>query len=400
MKHKLTQRPNERSHEREPALGNVLIVCPGALENGGGIGRQMGYFLRARDTHDINLRYQVVDSRGPWFLGSSRMHSCLAAGYLAGAALKLIAARIAQSPCIAHINITGRGSTIRKIIITAVARAIGLRYILHVHDADYGNEYCRHGRLMKYAIRKTFHGAEKVLVLGGRDRKLLLQLMELASERVSILHNAVPDPQPDHPVMRAAAKPCHLLFLGYLSERKGVPELLRALASPKVVSLNWRATLAGGGPVDDYRRLAMDLGIARRIEFPGWLDQTDVGALCGDAEVLVLPSHAEGLAMSVLEGLSYGLAVITTPVGAHTEVIEPDISGILVAPGDVEGLADALARVISDEHLRSRLQAGARQRFLEGFDVRVYARRLVHEHANLLSRQPGVEGVGKGAPSN
>ena len=62
--------------------------------------------------------------------------------------------------------------------------------------------------------------------------------------------------------------------------------------------------------------------------------------------------------MSVLEGLSHGLAVITTPVGAHSEVIEPEVSGIMVPPGDVAALADALVRVIEDESLRSRLAKG------------------------------------------
>jgi glycosyltransferase involved in cell wall biosynthesis len=159
----------------------------------------------------------------------------------------------------------------------------------------------------------------------------------------------------------------------------------------------WRATVAGGGPIEEFRKLADDLGILNRLCFPGWLDQVGVSALCADADVLVLPSHAEGLAMSVLEGLSHGLAVITTPVGAHSEVIEPDVSGILVPPGDISALADALVSVIEDETLRYRLSRGARERFLEGFDVRRYAARLRQLHAGLLTPQPNqAEGVGKG----
>lgn len=91
--------------------------------------------------------------------------------------------------------------------------------------------------------------------------------------------------------------------------------------------------------------------------------------------------------MSVLEGLAHGLAVITTPVGAHSEVIEPGVSGILVRPGDVTGLADALGRVIEDENVRQGLARAGRERFLEGFDVRRYASRLEHIHASLLTPQ-------------
>src|SRR5208283_854286 len=98
----------------------------------------------------------------------------------------------------------------------------------------------------------------------------------------------------------------------------------------------------------------------------------------------VLPSHAEGLAMSVLEGLSYGLAVITTPVGAHMEVIEPGVSGLFVPPRDVDALAAALGRMIDDPALRRALGEGARRRFLEKFDVRQYAERLRSIHESLM----------------
>jgi glycosyltransferase involved in cell wall biosynthesis len=177
---------------------------------------------------------------------------------------------------------------------------------------------------------------------------------------------------------------CRFVFLGYLSERKGLPELLHALGSSPLRGRRWRAVLAGGGPIDEYRRLATELGIAERVEFPGWLDQRGVRAVYEAADVLVLPSHAEGLAMAVLEGLSYGLPVITTPVGAHTEVIDPEVSGLFVPAGDVAALAMALVRVNDDLALRVRLGAAARRRFLEKFHVRAYAEQLVRLHESLV----------------
>ncbi len=366
--------------------GNVLVVSPGGLEHGGGIGRQMGYFLRARKGREESVVYRVVDSRGPWFLGSSPLYTFCSALYLARAMTRLLWARVSAAPSGAHINITGRGSTVRKIILATFARTIGLRYLLHVHDYDYAEEYRRRGRLMQVLIERIFRGAAKVVVLGTRDQRLLSSLLELPPGLVTVLHNAVPDPEPDLNRARAPGTPCQLLFLGHLSARKGVPELLRALASPSLASLQWRVTLAGGGPLDEFRELAASLGISERVDFPGWVDEASVKALNAKADILVLPSHAEGLAMAVLEGLSYGLVVVTTPVGAHTEVIEPDVSGVLVPPGDVAALADALARIIDDGDARERLGRGARRRFLEKFDVRGYSDRLSQLHIELLSQ--------------
>ena len=380
----------------ELRTGTVLIVTPGGLEHGGGIGRQMGYFLQTCQATRQRLRYRVVDSRGPWYIGASPLHVAGAGLYFGRAALIMLGTRL-SSPCVAHVNITGRGSTIRKVMLLTIARAIGLRYVLHLHDYDYAEYYRSRNTFLKSLIATMFRRAAVVVVLGRRDLEVVSQSLQLRRDRMIVLHNAVPDPHPNLNRRPPAGKPCHLLFLGYLSDRKGVPDLLRALASPIMKLRCWRATLAGGGPIDDYRKFADGLGILDRLSFPGWLDQGGVRALCADADILVLPSHAEGLAMSVLEGLSHGLAVITTPVGAHSEVIEPNVSGILVPPGDVTALADALVGVIEDETLRERLAKGARDRFLEGFDVRRYAARLRQVHAGLLTRkhdQP--EPMGKG----
>jgi glycosyltransferase involved in cell wall biosynthesis len=356
----------------------------------------MGYFLQACQMTHQGPRYRIVDSRGPWYIGASPLHIAGAIIYFGRAALIMLWTRV-SSPCVAHVNITGRGSTIRKVILSALARAIGLRYVLHLHDYDYAEYYRSRGTFFRGLIATMFRNAEAVVVLGRRDLDVVSQSLQLRRDRMIVLHNAVPDPLPNLNRTPCSRKPCHLLFLGYLSARKGVPDLLRALASPTMKRRRWRATVAGGGPIEEFRKLADDLGILNRLCFPGWLDQVGVSALCADADVLVLPSHAEGLAMSVLEGLSHGLAVITTPVGAHSEVIEPDVSGILVPPGDISALADALVSVIEDETLRYRLSRGARERFLEGFDVRRYAARLRQLHAGLLTPQPNqAEGVGKG----
>lgn len=379
---------------KDTQLGTVVILCPGGLEHGGGIGRQMGYFLRACQLRANGATYRVVDSRGPWFLGASPLCIGFSVAYLAGALLRLATVRLFARPCVIHANITGRGSTVRKVVLLTFARAVGLRYLLHVHDYDYADEYRRRKALTRALVATIFRGAEKVVVLGSHDRESLASLLQLPQHQIAVMPNAVPDPLPDIAAKRSSAGPCHLLFLGHLSTRKGVPELLQALAQPALLSRRWSATLAGGGPVDEYRRLAADLDIAKRVEFPGWVDEAQVRELCANADVLVLPSHAEGLAMAVLEGLSHGLTVVTTPVGAHPEVIEQGVSGILVPPGDVEALAGALMRVIDDESLRWQLGAGARRRFLEKFDVRAYAERLNQLHAGLLRNPQETGAVG------
>ena len=227
----------------------VLIVTPGGLEHGGGIGRQMGYFLRAYQEPNKDCVTGSSILRGPWYLGSSPLHVTGAVIFLGRAMLTLFRARL-SSPCVAHVNITGRGSTIRKLILLTVARALGVRYVLHLHDYDYAEYYSSRGTFLKRLIATMFRRAAAVIVLGRRDLEVISQLLQLGRDRMTVLHNAVPDPLPDLDRRRVPGKPCHLLFLGHLSARKGVPELLRALASPTLKHLHWRATLAGDGPIE------------------------------------------------------------------------------------------------------------------------------------------------------
>jgi hypothetical protein len=109
-----------------PVVGSVMLICPGGLEHGSAIGRQMGYFLQAHRPIGIGLNYRVVDSRGPWFLGASPICIGLAICYFIGAAFEFLKAHVSFKQCLIHANITGRGSTLRKVILLAFARSIGL----------------------------------------------------------------------------------------------------------------------------------------------------------------------------------------------------------------------------------------------------------------------------------
>jgi glycosyltransferase involved in cell wall biosynthesis len=133
----------------------------------------------------------------------------------------------------------------------------------------------------------------------------------------------------------------HILFLGHVGDRKGVPQLGEALGRMKAMP-GWRATIAGDGNVEAARRRAAELGLAERVTLPGWVDGAGVAELIANADILVLPSFAENLPMSVIEGITDGE------------------TGLLVKPGDVDGLTAALSRLVEDGALRRRLGDAAR----------------------------------------
>ena len=349
---------------------------PGGREHGGGIGRFIGYVTDA--AAELGEAHAVTDTRGPaWTIPDSLLR-------LARAVVILAVDRLRAPMRIHHIHLAGRGSTMRKLVLTAAARRFGCRHVLHLHDYDYAGDYARRDPTVRAAIRHMFRHADAVVVLGRADRRLVVDTFGTRPDRVAILHNAVPDPGP--PPARPSGPPI-ILFLGRLGPRKGVDELLAALADPAMTGLSWRAILAGDGPVSTYRARARDLDLENRVAMPGWLDAGQTRALLDGASILVLPSHAEGMAMAVVEGLGHGVAVVTTNVGAQGEAITHGVTGIFVTPGDPTGLACALAGLVREPERRRELGKAGRELFISRFGMAGYMARLSAIYDNIFQKE-------------
>ena len=175
----------------------------------------------------------------------------------------------------------------------------------------------------------------------------------------------------------ASNRPVQILFLGNPSRRKGLHDLIAALAMNPLRSLEWRMSVAGGGnDIGTFRELSRAAGLSDRISFTGWVDRSKTGALLDPADIVVLPSYAEGMAMSILEGMSYGLCIVCTPVGSLKEVIEDEVTGLVVQPGDIDQLSKALTRAVSDPALRVQLGSEAARVFASKFDAAHYPDRM------------------------
>ncbi len=284
-----------------------------------------------------------------------------------------------------HLNVAGRGSTLRKLTLSELASALGLPTIVHLHDNDYRKDLALRGRLVRYLVRRMFERAIMVIVLGERDRMTVQEVIGIPPRRVVTLHNAVPDPgAPPGRASRAGA--CRIVFLGHLDDRKGVPELLAAMASTKLRRRAWHLDLAGGGEVARFRAEVARLGLTERVTLHSWVPVARVTALCRDADLFVLPSHAEGQAMSLLEAMAHGLAIVTTPVGAHLEAVTDRVEALIVPPGDVAALGEAIARLLDDRGLRLSLGTAARARYEAGFTIDRYAARLAGLYREVLRK--------------
>jgi glycosyltransferase involved in cell wall biosynthesis len=183
-----------------------------------------------------------------------------------------------------------------------------------------------------------------------------------------------------------------VLVTGNLSEVKGHPTFLEA-ARLIAASLDDCAFVLVGGETSspgygDYLRgLASDLGIADKVHFIGWRD--DVPAILKMADVVVLPSLAEGFPLAILEAMACARPVVATTVGGVAEAVIDGVTGLLVAPKDPGGLAAAIRRVLENPDLARRMGEAGRRRIEEKFSLEQVGARIEEIYGALLEEAPG-----------
>jgi glycosyltransferase involved in cell wall biosynthesis len=140
-----------------------------------------------------------------------------------------------------------------------------------------------------------------------------------------------------------------VLFVGRLTAVKGVPLLIEAVASVRKEHPDVRLTIIGDGP--DRTALeaqAAALGISRIVTFAGYQPQERVSELFEEADMLLLPSFAEGVPVVLMEAMASRLPVIASRVGGVAELVEDGVSGFVISPGDMKTLVERLGTLLSD----------------------------------------------------
>jgi glycosyltransferase involved in cell wall biosynthesis len=198
----------------------------------------------------------------------------------------------------------------------------------------------------------------------------------VAPERMTVVPNPAPPlpPLPDRAAARGALglDGVTLAAAGRLTRQKALGDAFAAVARVDGVSL----VVAGDGPERGaLEQRAAELGLDGRVRFVGPLARTEVLTLFRAADAALLSSAWENLPHSVVEALAVGTPVVATAVGGVPEVVRDGENGLLVAPGDVAALAEAIRRV-SEPGLRDALAANAAAS-VAGLDERRLLERIV-----------------------
>jgi glycosyltransferase involved in cell wall biosynthesis len=346
----------------------VLVATPNGLGGQGGIDRMNDMAIDAITAAPaLNVTVERLVTRGHGNILQSPV-------VLARALLQLRRAARRREVDVLHICLSLKGSAYRKILLAALARYYGVPYVMHVHGGGFEFFWLTANAWLRRAMDRALAQSAKVVLLGRYWVGIFRGWLPQTDGKLVVLPNATPASTIENEP--AADGRVRLTFLGELGRRKGTPQLMLALANLADRD-DWTATIAGNGDVEETRAWAGRLGLTERIRIPGWLGPEATAELMRRSDVVVLPTFIENLPMIIPEAFACGIPVITTPVAAITEAVVHERNGLLVPPGDIEALTDAMRRLIDAPELRQRLGRAAREDHAGSFDIRGYAERLV-----------------------
>jgi glycosyltransferase involved in cell wall biosynthesis len=257
---------------------------------------------------------------------------------------------------IVHIHGTVSTSLLRKSLFIWLAKIFRCRVIYHFHSTVvvFNNFFSAKSLTTKFAAA-TLRQCDVIVVLSDIWKQIVAKAFP--GSEIEVIYNPVLDLGKSS--SRSAHEVGRILYLAHLIGRKGYRDLITAFEQVARECEGSRLVFCGSGEEEEARAYCKQLGIADSVEFRGWISYEDKVKELSKACVFCLPSYDEGLPMGVLEAMSAGVPVVTTPVGGIPDVLTHKENAMLFEPGHVSKLSDCLVELIKDERLRRRLAARA-----------------------------------------
>ena len=262
----------------------------------------------------------------------------------------------------------------------AIHRLTGIPYSFTAHGSDLHRD--RH-----MLCQKVAEAAFVVTIARFNQEIFVAECGESARAKVQVIHCGV-DTEVFQPRQRSSDHPgpLQILCIGTLHEVKGQTYLIEACRLLRERGVDFVCRLVGDGPDEAaLRAQVMGAGLADAVHFEGRKTRQEVIALLEAADVVVAPSvpsrdnRREGIPVVLMEAMGAGVPVIASDLSGIPELVEHEVNGLLVPPGDAAAIAAALERLANDSALRARLGQGGREKVLREFDLATNAARLAEQ---------------------
>ena len=347
-----------------------ILMCGSSLTVKGGMVSVVKNYLEYEGWDDYRIIYV------PTHIEKNKYALMLFFGW---AYVKILFFILTRHIDIAHLHMAERGSFYRKAFLVRTLNFFGVKTILHHHGAEFELFYESLSDKQKKYVSDILEKADLNVVL---SRRLVSMVADKApAAKIEVLYNAVP--VYGHNPFNTNAK--NILFLGRLGKRKGVYDLLDALLIlNNRMNEDVKVYLCGDGDVEAVTVKVAQMGLEHRIAHIGWINNVKREEFLKNTMINVLPSYNEGLPMTVLETMAYGIPNISTNIASIPEVLHDGENAFLIAPGDVELLVLYIKRLVENDEMRRLFSEKSYRLISEKFSLNYNIEQLKGIYVKIL----------------
>lgn len=243
---------------------------------------------------------------------------------------------------LAHLHMSERGSCYRAIILILVSKVFKVPVILHSHGSEleiwYRSVLGFNRKIFNYIMKKC--DAIIVLTPGWKDfwKKIVKE------DRIYVIPNYVTIQAHVNKKYCNCGK-INIVFLGYVGDRKGTFDLIRAARILKDRNINFCLRIGGNGEIGKCNMLINELNLQNDVLVLGWLNKDEKEKILNLSDILVLPSLYESFGIVLLEAMAHQLPVICGSNGYSKEIITDGVDGYIAESGNAISIADKVAKL-------------------------------------------------------
>lgn len=350
----------------------ICMIVPNPMVKGG-IAAVVNGYRNSRLEKDFNIIY--VES----YKDGSKLTKLFKAvcGWMHFTKVLLI-----DRPNLIHIHSSFGPSFYRKLPFIYMASLAKKPIINHIHGAEFEPFFLNASHQKKRLVKKVYGKCSTLIALSDEWKEKLKRIVSeekiTVIENYSIIHeDAVKD-------RNNRKSNNQVLFLGEIGKRKGCYDIPKIVKKVAVTIPDVKFILGGSGDIEQIKELLRQKGVEQNVVFPGWVRDAEKDQLLRSSDIFFLPSYNEGMPMSILDAMGYGLPIVSTDVGGIPKIVRNGENGFVYEPGDIDGFANGIKELLKSIELLKRYENNSYRIVCERYSLEEHISRLEGLYVKLL----------------
>lgn len=287
---------------------------------------------------------------------------------------------IKDKPDLVHIHSSFGASFYRKLPFIYISYLKKICILNHIHGSEIEKLYINANKIKKLLVKDAFSKCDCLIVLSNTWKVKLKNLFPETS--IYVVENFSPY---IFNKTHIGHEKTQILFLGFITELKGCFDLPSIVEELTKTTTNFIIKICGVGKEKELKEIIKNKKLTDYFEFLGWIDKKRKEELLEQSDIYLLPSYSEGMPMSILEAMGYGLPIIASNVGGIPEIVIDKKNGLLNTPGNSKQFAESISNLILHSDLRFKMGQESIRLIKSKYSLNIHIEKIMNIYYHFLN---------------